>query len=83
MSSPNFGLFAVSSSIAGLATARVCHDHFERVVIVEPEAWLATEEGWKPDSDPTKRVRVRVLQYQALSGDLHPTSLLHTTNVLK
>ncbi|KAI5119728.1 hypothetical protein M0805_008658 [Coniferiporia weirii] len=30
-------------SIAGLWTARVCADHFEDVVIIEPEAWLATE----------------------------------------
>ncbi|KAK0466727.1 uncharacterized protein EV420DRAFT_644298 [Desarmillaria tabescens] len=27
-------------SIAGLTAARVCHDHFEDVVIIEPEAWL-------------------------------------------
>ena len=32
-------------SVAGLGAARSCYDHFEKVIIVEPEAWLATEEG--------------------------------------
>ncbi|KAF8221557.1 hypothetical protein L208DRAFT_1327277 [Tricholoma matsutake] len=54
-------------SIAGLATARVCHDHFEQVIIVEPEAWLVTTEGWKPEREPmAAKTRTRVLQYQSL-----------------
>jgi hypothetical protein len=61
-------LFSVSSSIAGLAAARICHDHFERVIIVEPEAWLTTPEGWESDREPMKRVRARVMQYQSLHG---------------
>lgn len=32
-------------SMAGLWTARVCADHFEDVLIVEPEAWTTKEEG--------------------------------------
>ena len=32
-------------SVAGLATARMCTDHFENVIVVEPETWLHTEEG--------------------------------------
>ena len=28
-------------SIAGLVAARILHDHYERVVIIEPEGWLA------------------------------------------
>ncbi|KAF8919248.1 hypothetical protein CPB85DRAFT_1249086 [Mucidula mucida] len=32
-------------SIAGLLTAQICAAHFERVLIVEPEAWLATDAG--------------------------------------
>ncbi|KAH8116326.1 hypothetical protein DFH11DRAFT_1506179 [Phellopilus nigrolimitatus] len=32
-------------SIAGLFTARICADHFEDVLIIEPEAWLETKEG--------------------------------------
>ncbi|KIJ23543.1 hypothetical protein M422DRAFT_127460, partial [Sphaerobolus stellatus SS14] len=27
-------------SISGLLTARICSDHFEKVLIVEPEDWL-------------------------------------------
>ncbi|KAF8219398.1 hypothetical protein L208DRAFT_1418297, partial [Tricholoma matsutake] len=53
-------------SIAGLTTARVCHDHFEKVIIVEPELWLATTEGWKPEQEQKKRTRTRVLQYRTL-----------------
>ena len=63
----------VPSSIAGLVTARICHDHFERVIIVEPEAWLATTEGWEPESEPKKRARARILQYQSLHGGEKPT----------
>ncbi|PFH53243.1 hypothetical protein AMATHDRAFT_1318 [Amanita thiersii Skay4041] len=33
-------------SLAGLTAARVCHDHFENVIIVEPEAWLSTQGAW-------------------------------------
>ncbi|KAH7103129.1 hypothetical protein BKA62DRAFT_697347 [Auriculariales sp. MPI-PUGE-AT-0066] len=32
-------------SFAGLLTARVCADHFERVIIVEPEAWALSDEA--------------------------------------
>lgn len=32
-------------SVAGLLTARVCSDHFKEVIVVDPEAWLATDEG--------------------------------------
>ncbi|KAJ7289372.1 hypothetical protein C8J57DRAFT_1277510 [Mycena rebaudengoi] len=39
-------------SIAGLLPARVCHDHFEHVLVVEPEAW--------------KLPRSRVVQYTSL-----------------
>ncbi|KAJ3771904.1 hypothetical protein FB446DRAFT_789192 [Lentinula raphanica] len=47
-------------SIAGLLTARVCSDFFERVIIVEPEEWLCDEDGmrrfgWKQEH---KRTRV-------------------------
>ncbi|KZV87020.1 hypothetical protein EXIGLDRAFT_724163 [Exidia glandulosa HHB12029] len=30
-------------SLAGLMTARVCSDHFERVIVVEPEAWALSD----------------------------------------
>ncbi|KAJ6560732.1 hypothetical protein B0H10DRAFT_2118816 [Mycena sp. CBHHK59/15] len=53
-------------SIAGLLTARVCHDHFERVLIVESEAWLASEEGRKIDGWNQKIQRSRIVQYTSL-----------------
>ncbi|KAJ7066179.1 hypothetical protein C8F01DRAFT_695638 [Mycena amicta] len=53
--------------IAGLLTARVCHEHFERVLVVEAEPWLATDEarrvdGWKL----LKQQRTRLLQWNSL-----------------
>ncbi|KAJ6551259.1 hypothetical protein B0H19DRAFT_951110 [Mycena capillaripes] len=53
-------------SIAGLLTARVCHDHFERVLIIEAEAWVASEEGRKIDGWNQKLPRSRVMQYSSL-----------------
>jgi hypothetical protein len=53
-----------------MATARVCHDHFERVIIVEPEAWLATTEGWKAERELKTKARTRVVQYDSLHGEL-------------
>ena len=52
----------------------VCADHFEDVLIIEPEAWLATEEGQTPffnekgEKLESWRVheRGRVAQYTAL-----------------
>ncbi|KAF9021116.1 hypothetical protein BDZ89DRAFT_1019753 [Hymenopellis radicata] len=52
-------------SIGGLLTARVCHDHFERVIVVEPEAWLSTEEGRTTESWTQTQVRSRLIQYHA------------------
>ncbi|KAJ7210452.1 hypothetical protein GGX14DRAFT_625636, partial [Mycena pura] len=53
-------------SIAGLLAARICHEHFERVVIVEPEAWVASEEGRKVDGWILTSQRSRVMQYTSL-----------------
>ncbi|KAF8236757.1 hypothetical protein L208DRAFT_1390284 [Tricholoma matsutake] len=55
-------------SICGLAAARVCHDHFERVIIVEPEAWLAIPEGWDPKADSRKNNRSRIVQYHSIQA---------------
>ncbi|KAJ7621135.1 hypothetical protein FB45DRAFT_1092618 [Roridomyces roridus] len=52
-------------SITGLLTARVCHDHFERVLVVEAEAWVASEEGRKIAGYDTKP-RSRVVQSKSL-----------------
>lgn len=64
-------------SIGGLLAARVCADHFVDVVVVEPEAWLATEEGKTSlfDAEGLPRAAVRskrgrVFQYNAIHGML-------------
>ncbi|KAJ7169345.1 hypothetical protein C8R43DRAFT_1060176 [Mycena crocata] len=53
-------------SVAGLLTARVCHDHFEKVLVIEAEAWVASEEGRKVRGWDQKMPRSRVLQYKSL-----------------
>lgn len=46
-------------SIAGIITARICADHFEDVVVVDPEFTKVLEGGTK----------TRVVQYTALHGE--------------
>ena len=53
-------------SVAGLLAARVCHDHFEHVIIVEPEAWLSTDEGREVTLWPESQSRARLIQYNSL-----------------
>ena len=55
----------------------MCADHFEDVLIVEPEEWLGTEEGSSPvyNAEGQKVVdkiheRTRVLQYDVLHSEL-------------
>ncbi|KIL56560.1 hypothetical protein M378DRAFT_16991 [Amanita muscaria Koide BX008] len=55
-------------SIAGLLTARVCHDHFERVVIIEAENWLSTECAWPDNTSELKNKRSRLVQWEALQA---------------
>ncbi|KAF9061789.1 hypothetical protein BDP27DRAFT_1428556 [Rhodocollybia butyracea] len=55
-------------SIAGLLAARVCHDFFERVIIVEPEEWLTSEDGMRRFGREQEHKRSRVMQYQSLHG---------------
>ncbi|EGN96339.1 hypothetical protein SERLA73DRAFT_170728 [Serpula lacrymans var. lacrymans S7.3] len=55
-------------SIAGLLAARICHNHFERVVIVETEPWLADNEARATQAWTQKRYRTRVLQYRSLQA---------------
>ncbi|KIM76600.1 hypothetical protein PILCRDRAFT_12651, partial [Piloderma croceum F 1598] len=54
-------------SIAGMLTARVCHDFFERVLIVEPEGWLfedvETTTPWE-----ISHKRSRLIQYLTFQG---------------
>lgn len=64
------------ASIAGLWTARVLADHFEDVLIVEPEEWLSTEEGksgvynalGEAIEDARIHKRSRVFQYTSIHG---------------
>ncbi|KAK0466721.1 uncharacterized protein EV420DRAFT_1698330 [Desarmillaria tabescens] len=55
-------------SISGLLTARVCHDHFENVLIVEPEGWLDSDDAKRVDSWNQENIRSRVMQYDSLQG---------------
>ncbi|EJD46787.1 hypothetical protein AURDEDRAFT_164240 [Auricularia subglabra TFB-10046 SS5] len=68
-------------SIGGLLAARVCTDHFERVVVIEPEGWTFTTEASEPPNLTTRLVdsargtynafehkRSRIYQYTAIHG---------------
>ncbi|KAF8806732.1 hypothetical protein BYT27DRAFT_7190377 [Phlegmacium glaucopus] len=63
-------------SISGLITARVCHDHFERVLIVEPEAWLFTDDGMPTHAWTQKNKRTRVMQYRSGQGPIQRMGFL-------
>ena len=49
-------------------TARVCHDHFTRVVIVEREGWLNTEDARITHGWTQEHRRTNVIQYYSLNG---------------
>ncbi|KIK61242.1 hypothetical protein GYMLUDRAFT_225462 [Collybiopsis luxurians FD-317 M1] len=55
-------------SVAGLFAARICHEFFESVLIVEPEEWLTSEDAVRQFSWEQKHKRTRVMQYQSLHG---------------
>uniref|UniRef100_D8QGF9 Uncharacterized protein n=1 Tax=Schizophyllum commune (strain H4-8 / FGSC 9210) TaxID=578458 RepID=D8QGF9_SCHCM len=55
-------------SYSGLLAARVCHDHFERVVIIEPEEWLSTDEGRSTAAWTQTSQRSRIMQYFCLNA---------------
>ncbi|KZV89562.1 hypothetical protein EXIGLDRAFT_141093 [Exidia glandulosa HHB12029] len=80
-------------SIGGLFAARLCADHFERVVVVEPESWTFTPEARAPPVDniaevvkddatykTIKHKRTRVYQYTSIHG--YQTLLLDTLRQL-
>lgn len=58
----------INRSYAGLSTARVLHDHFERVVIIEPEEWLREDDARRTDSWNQEQKRVRIVQYHSLQS---------------
>ncbi|KAK0232717.1 hypothetical protein IW262DRAFT_1326368 [Armillaria fumosa] len=53
-------------SIGGLIAARVCHDHFDDVLIVEPETWLNSPDAIRVDHWNQESKRSRVMQYHSL-----------------
>ncbi|KAK0188450.1 hypothetical protein F5146DRAFT_1225237 [Armillaria mellea] len=53
-------------SIGGLIAARVCHDHFDDVLIVEPEAWLNSPDAMRVDPWNQECKRSRIVQYNSL-----------------
>ncbi|KAK0215868.1 hypothetical protein EDD85DRAFT_962651 [Armillaria nabsnona] len=57
-------------SFAGLFAARVCHDHFDDVVIVEPEPWANDPEAKCQDAWNQAKPRSRVMQYKSLQGPI-------------
>lgn len=64
-------------SMAGLWTARAAADHFEDVLVIEPEAWVGSELGkTNPYNTEGERIqettppRTRVMQY---SNSVHGT----------
>ncbi|KAJ7066142.1 hypothetical protein C8F01DRAFT_1122312 [Mycena amicta] len=55
-------------SVAGLLTARICHGHFRKVLIIEPDAWVATEEARTVSGWNQGHPRTRILQWNSLHG---------------
>ena len=67
-STRNGNLYLISC-YSGILAARVCHDHFERVVIIEPEEWLSTKEGRLTAAWTQTSQRSRIIQYFSLNGE--------------
>ncbi|KIY53733.1 hypothetical protein FISHEDRAFT_54977 [Fistulina hepatica ATCC 64428] len=57
-------------SVGGLVAARICHDFFDRIVIVESEAWLSTSAARSEEAWTQREKRARVMQYKSLHGTL-------------
>lgn len=53
-------------SVSGLFSARVCANHFKKIIIIEPEEWVAVGEKGLEDNhkDPNAPKRSRVAQYR-------------------
>ena len=62
-------LYSSNYSIAGLWTARICADHFEEVLIIEPEMWTADTEGSQGRYDENGNLKedLRVFARQRIS----------------
>ncbi|KAK0202373.1 hypothetical protein DFS33DRAFT_1476019 [Desarmillaria ectypa] len=68
-------------SVAGLFAARVCHDHFDEVIIVEPEAWVDNQDAQRQDAWNQAKPRSRVMQYKSLQGPIQPFAFMALGNL--
>ena len=76
----------ISNSISGLWTARICADHFEDVLIVEPDG-LGESTADESDDDYSSNTaqeptRKRVLQYDSAHGEFPQFTQFTMTNSL-
>ncbi|KAK0202371.1 hypothetical protein DFS33DRAFT_1275483 [Desarmillaria ectypa] len=72
-------------SIAGLFTARVCQDHFDEVIIVEPEVWADRPDAKRQDVWNQENTRSRIMQYESLhdfTKECQASDILHFGNNL-
>ncbi|KAF7322192.1 hypothetical protein MKEN_00743700 [Mycena kentingensis (nom. inval.)] len=56
-------------SIAGMLAARICHAHFKKVLIIEPDKWTTSDEARTLKEWNHEPRRTRVLQYTSLHGN--------------
>ncbi|KAK0209977.1 hypothetical protein DFS33DRAFT_1252288 [Desarmillaria ectypa] len=56
-----------SGSFSGMFAARVCHDHFDEVVIIELEAWADDPDAKRQDACNQANPRSRVMRLQLLT----------------
>ncbi|KAG7444011.1 uncharacterized protein BT62DRAFT_934602 [Guyanagaster necrorhizus] len=68
-------------SLAGLFTARVCHDHFDEVVIVEPEVWADRPDAKRQDVWNQENTRTRIMQYESFHGPLQRLAFMALCNL--
>ena len=74
-------LIYIYTSLAGLLAARVCHNYFKRVIIIEPESWLATEEARITEAWTQRHDRSRVIQYHSVQGKVYIKRLTGSRNI--
>ncbi|KAK0215033.1 hypothetical protein IW262DRAFT_1300269 [Armillaria fumosa] len=68
-------------SLAGLFAARVCHDHFDEVVIVEPEVWVDRPDAQRHDAWNQENTRSRIMQYESLHGPIQRFAFMALCNL--
>lgn len=73
-------------SFSGLYAARILSDHFQNVLVVEPESWVNTSEGYAPVFDMNGDViengqthnRARVLQHGTTHGEYYAYAICYS-----